>query len=91
MKKTIAMLMVALMAVGVLAGCAATAPTQPAATEAPAEATTEATATPVVEDLSETGTLKLAWVAGIGTNSIFECPYTDIKCLYPNMLFSTLV
>ena len=71
MKKTIAMLMVALMAVGVLAGCAATAPTQPAATEAPAEATTEATATPVVEDLSETGTLKLAWVAGIGTNSIF--------------------
>ena len=91
MKKSIAMLLVAMMALGVLAGCTATAPAQTASTEAPAEATAEATAAPAAEDLSETGTLKLAWVAGIGTNSIFECPYTDIKCLYPNMLFSTLV
>ena len=92
MKKTIAMLLIVLMSVGALVGCTATAPAAATSTEAPAEATAEATAAPTESvDLSETGTLKLAWVAGIGTNSIFECPYTDIKCLYPNMLFSTLV
>ncbi|MEN6636295.1 MAG: hypothetical protein ABFC56_10615 [Clostridiaceae bacterium] len=82
MKKTIAMLLVVLMAVGALVGCTATTPAAATSTEAPAEATAEATAAPTESvDLSETGTLKLAWVAGIGTNSIFECPYTDIKCL----------
>lgn len=107
MKKITTILLVVCMVAMLLAGCAQPSEQQatdasPAATEsaageespAPAEdssAPAEESPAAAGADLSETGTLKLAWIAGIGTDTMFESPFHDIKSLYPQMLFSTLV
>ena len=43
------------------------------------------------DDLNETGTLRLAWTSGIGTDSLFECPWQDSQSLYHEMVFETLL
>lgn len=93
MKKIIMILLVVCMVATVFAGCGNTTTQETpsaSASSAPASASGEQSAA-AGGDISETGTLKLAWVAGIGTDSMLESPFNDIKSLYPNMLFSTLV
>ncbi len=93
MKKILTILLAVCMVAAVFAGCANTQTPETPSESAPASASAAEgeSAAPAGEDLSETGTLKLAWVAGIGTDTMFESPFHDIKSLYPNMLFSTLV
>jgi len=40
---------------------------------------------------AETDALNLLWWSTIGTDSMFECPYTDIQSLYPFVVFDALV
>lgn len=92
MKKSFVLLIVMMLMVSMVVGCAQkTAPeevTEPNATEAPVE---ETAAPEETVDFSETGTLNLDWFAGIGTDSVFECPWADKQNMYPEMVFNTLV
>ena len=93
MKKTIAVLLMVCMIAAVFAGCAQQTPE----TSASAPIAETANASEGVEEnaggseASGDNVLKLAWTQGIGTDTMFESPYHDIKSLYPNMLFSTLI
>ena len=42
-------------------------------------------------DLNETGVLKLQWYQQIGIDTLFEDPWQDRQCLYPEMLFDSLL
>jgi len=40
---------------------------------------------------NETGILQLDWHSGVGTDSLFECPWVSEQSLYPAMVFDTLI
>jgi len=42
-------------------------------------------------DYNETGILKLDWHSGVGTDSLFECPWVSEQSLYAAMVFDTLI
>ena len=90
MKKIITLLLVLVMALSVVAGCATTAAkASGASTEtetAPATEVDNAEETPAE---SETP-LKLTWQQSIGIDTVFENPHKDIQSLYPYMVFEPL-
>lgn len=90
MKKYLVFLIALSMIVTVLAGCAGSSG-KPAASDSSSATTSAAASSESAVDFSETGTLNLDWFAGIGTDSVFECPWADWQSLYPNMVFSSLV
>lgn len=99
MKKIIALLLVLVMILGVMAGCAKTAetPETPAETENTAtetEQTTEADNTqeqPTEESTEIETPLHLTWQQGIGIDTLFESPHKDSQSLYPDMVFDSMI
>lgn len=99
MKKIIALLLVLVMILGVMAGCAKTTETPETPTDAentPAPAETEQT--PEADNTEEQPAeateietpLKLTWQQSIGIDTVFENPHKDIQSLYPYMVFEPL-
>lgn len=89
MKKTLSLLLALVMVVSLFAGCGAKEPeaVEPEATQPVAEATT-----PVAEDVateSETP-LKMQWYQGIGVETMFENPHTNVQSLLPYMIWDRL-
>lgn len=95
MKKTIAMLLVLVLALGIFAGCANTT-TDPTdgtkdtqgSTQGSTQGTTEGTGDTTPPE-SETP-LMLTWQQGIGIDSLFESPHQNVQSLYPYMVFEPL-
>lgn len=83
MKKHVVVLVVLSMLVSVLGGCKSTL--------TPAVSQSSSTSEASTDDFSETSTLNLDWGAGIGTDSVFECPWQDVQSFYPVMVFDSLM
>lgn len=96
--RILALLLALVMMLSVFAGCAKTeteaeketpaAEEEAPAAETPAEEIEEA---PAVEDINETGVLKLQWLQQIGVDTMFEDPWLDKQCMYSYMVFEALV
>jgi len=49
------------------------------------------TAVETAVNYNETGVLQLDWHSGVGTDSLFECPWVSEQSLYSAMIFDTLI
>lgn len=95
--RLIALLLAAIMMLGIFAGCskpAESTDTPTPAADTPADTTdtpAEETDAPEETATEETKYMKLQWFQGIGIDSIFEDPWIDQQSLYPYMVFDALV
>jgi len=91
MKRFVGFLVALTMLVTVVGGCTSSSE-QTTASQSSADSTSAAASvTDAAVDYSETGTLNLEWSAGIGTDSVFESPWSDLQSLYPAMVFDSLI
>ena len=87
MKKSLKVLMAAIISVSMLAGCNSGGKTSDVASGS----SNQSAASSAAKGLSETGVLNLAWESSVGTDSIFECPWADMQSLYPRWYLTHLL
>lgn len=94
MKRNLTFLVMLILILAMLAGCARTATPPASETTAAASSSAPESSAPAssqASDFNESSALNLAWTSIVGTDSVLECPWADLLSLYEDMVFNTLV